>query len=231
MNGFAMLWSKTLDSSIWIKGSKETRLVWVTMLMMKDSDGLVMASKVGLADRAKVSEKECLEALRVLLSPDPDDTSKVEEGRRIREVPGGWKIVNHDFYRFSTEAKRLFWRETKAAQRDRDKLAGMTPEQRDRFEAGRKAEYGKRRKPGGGLRAAKKNGELAGARQAIAEGLVEAQSESGGNGSGAGIPVPAVRGPAEVVARKWAEPENSSQGPVIESVEESIPLGPEEPEE
>ncbi len=117
MNGFTLLWSKMLDSSIWRCESKETRLVWVTLLMMKDWDGKIQASVVGLADRAKVTKEECLEALRIFLSPDPEDTSKVEEGRRIREIPGGWEIVNHDMYRFSTEAKREFWRQQKAIQR------------------------------------------------------------------------------------------------------------------
>jgi hypothetical protein len=119
MNGFALLWGKILDSSIWVKESKETRLVWVTMLAMKNADGVIQASVIGLADRAKVSPDECRMALKIFLSPDPDDTSKVEDGRRIREVSGGWQIVNHDLYRFSTEAKREFWRQTKAEQRNR----------------------------------------------------------------------------------------------------------------
>lgn len=117
MSGFALLWGKILESSIWIKESKETRLVWITMLAMKNSEGIIQASVVGLADRAKVSDEECRKALKVFLSPDPDDTSKVEQGRRIREIPGGWQIVNHDLYRFSTEAKREYWRQTKADQR------------------------------------------------------------------------------------------------------------------
>lgn len=117
MSGFALLWSKILDSSLWIKESKETRLVWIALLAMKNSEGIIEASIVGLADRAKVTVVEAKEALDVLLSPDPDDTSSVEEGRRIRVVQGGWQIVNHDLYRFSTEAKRAFWRAAKADQR------------------------------------------------------------------------------------------------------------------
>lgn len=134
MSSFALLWGKILESSLWIQESKETRLVWITMLAMKDYNGVVQASIVGLADRAKVSLEECQEALRVLLSPDQHDTSKVEEGRRIREVPGGWQIINHDMYRFSTEAKRAMWRESKAAQRAaknrRKKNGGPLPGER-----------------------------------------------------------------------------------------------------
>lgn len=118
-DGFALLWGKILRSSIWIKESKETRLVWVTLLALKNHEGKIWSSVVGLADSAKVSVEECREALRIFLSPDPDDTSKVEDGRRIREMPGGWEIVNHDLYRFSTEAKREFWRQQKADQRAR----------------------------------------------------------------------------------------------------------------
>lgn len=117
MNGFALLWSKILDSSVWVKGSKETRLVWITLLAMKDSKGEIYASVVGLANRARVTDEECKKSLSVLLSPDQDDTSGVEDGRRLRVIPGGWQIVNHDLYRFSTEAKREFWRTQKAEQR------------------------------------------------------------------------------------------------------------------
>lgn len=117
MNGFALLWGKILQSSIWVKESKETRLVWITMLAMKDFEGRIQSSVVGLADRAKVSAEECRAALIILMSPDSDDTSHVEDGRRIREIPGGWEVVNHDLYRFSTEAKREFWRQAKAEQR------------------------------------------------------------------------------------------------------------------
>jgi hypothetical protein len=114
--GFTLLWSKILDSSIWME-AKETRLVWITMLAMKDAEGKILAVPKALAHRARVSEEECRRALEVLLSPDPESSTQVEDGRRVREIAGGWEIVNHELYRFSTEAKRAFWREQKAQQR------------------------------------------------------------------------------------------------------------------
>jgi len=126
MSNFTLLWSKILDSSIWIKESKETRLVWITMLAMKDKDGRVSAAKIGLADRAKVSLEECEQALKVFLAPDPHDTSKVNEGRRIHEVPGGWQIVNHEIYRCSTAERREVWRQSQAEYRNR-KNPGRVP--------------------------------------------------------------------------------------------------------
>jgi len=121
VSGFTLLWGKILLSSIWIKESKETRIVWITLLALRDQNGIIQSSLIGLADAAKVSKEECQQALDIFLAPDPDDTSGVEEGRRIRVVPGGWQIVNHDLYRFSTEAKREFWKQQKADQRAKKK--------------------------------------------------------------------------------------------------------------
>jgi len=123
MNGFTLLWGKILNSSLWVQESKETRLVWIAMLAMKDFEGRIQSSVVGLADRAKVSLDECQEALRVLTSPDANDTSGVEQGRRVRVISGGWEIINHDLYRFSTETKREFWRQQKAEQRAKKEKA------------------------------------------------------------------------------------------------------------
>lgn len=120
-----------------MKESKETRLVWITLLAMKDFDGVVKSSMVGLADRAKVDLEECRRAIAIFLAPDPDDTSKVEDGRRLREIQGGWQIVNNDLYRFSTEEKRGVWREQKARQR-----AAKAQRQAD-------AQAGRRRRQGG----------------------------------------------------------------------------------
>lgn len=120
-DGFCLLWGKILRSSLWINESKETRILWVAMLALRDADGVVQASVVGLADAAKLTPDECRVSLKRLLAPDPDDSSGVEEGRRLLEVKGGWRIVNHELYRFSTEAKREIWRQTKAKQRERAK--------------------------------------------------------------------------------------------------------------
>lgn len=129
MKGFALLYGKILDSSLWVKESKETRLVWVTLMAMKDEEGRIYASVVGLADRAKVSASECREALKVLLSEDADDSSGVEEGRRLRVIPGGWEIVNNELYRYSTDERREFWRRTKAEQRSAKATKALAKEE------------------------------------------------------------------------------------------------------
>lgn len=98
MNGFTKLFGSILDSTIW-RESKETRLVWVTMMAMADRDGVVNASVPGLADRAKVSIDECQAALGVLSSPDEWSRSKEHGGRRIADCDGGWVLLNYQKYR------------------------------------------------------------------------------------------------------------------------------------
>jgi len=125
---FTLLWAKILDSSIWME-SKETRLVWITMLAMKDADGVVRAAPKALAHRARVTEAECASALKTLREPDPQSSTPAHDGRRIADLEGGggWQILNHELYRFSTDAKRAFWREQKAAQREAKKEPVGTP--------------------------------------------------------------------------------------------------------
>lgn len=127
------MWSKILLSSLWVGGTKDTKIVWITMLALKNADGIVQGSVPGLAKFAGVSEEECQVVLDVLLSPDPSDTSGVLEGRRILKIPGGWQVVNNELYRFSTEERREFWRITKAEQRaKKDAAAKARQEAREK---------------------------------------------------------------------------------------------------
>lgn len=95
--------------------------MWVTMLAMSDRDGMVNASVPGLADRAKVSVEECVRAIGVFSSPDQWSRSKEHGGRRIREVEGGWELLNHAKYRdkMSPEEVREKARERQARWRER----------------------------------------------------------------------------------------------------------------
>lgn len=98
MNGYTKLFSNIIDSTIW-RESKETKIVWITMLAKADKNGIVEASLPGLADAARVSLGECLDALKVLRETDEYSRTKEHEGRRIEEVDGGWRVLNHGKYR------------------------------------------------------------------------------------------------------------------------------------
>ena len=95
---FTKLFSSITESTVWCEPDS-TRIVWITMLAMADREGRVWASVPGLAGRARVAVKACREALKCFLSPDADSRTKEHEGRRIEEIDGGWRLLNHAKYR------------------------------------------------------------------------------------------------------------------------------------
>jgi hypothetical protein len=98
MTGYTKLFGSIVASTIW-REAKETKIVWITMLALADQYGIVSASIPGLADLSKVTIEECEASLAKLMSPDPYSRSKENEGRRIEEVDGGWRILNYVKYR------------------------------------------------------------------------------------------------------------------------------------
>ena len=69
MTGFTKLFGSIVASTIW-RESKEVKIVWITMLALKNKNHIVEASLPGLADLARVTIDECKEALKVLSKPD-----------------------------------------------------------------------------------------------------------------------------------------------------------------
>ena len=93
------LYTKILDSSIWLEPNP-TRIVWITFLAAMDEDGFAQFSSVrNLANRALVTPEEAEAAVKTLESPDAESANKDHEGRRIERVPGGWMILNANLYR------------------------------------------------------------------------------------------------------------------------------------
>lgn len=94
---FTPLWSSIVMSSIWM-ASKETKILWITMLAMKDRNGFVAGVPSALARTAGLTPEECNKALAELAGPDPESSSPEHEGRRIKAIPGGWMVLNHAKY-------------------------------------------------------------------------------------------------------------------------------------
>lgn len=93
------LFSKILDSSVWME-SKETRLVWLTLIAAMDEDGYAhFASPKNLAQRAVLTLEETESAIKVLESPDPYSADPDNDGRRVERIPGGWIVLNAGKYR------------------------------------------------------------------------------------------------------------------------------------
>jgi hypothetical protein len=93
------LFTKILDSSIWLE-STTTRIVWLTMIAMMDETGFVQLAAVGnVAARARVSLSAAEAAMKTLESPDPSSSDQDHEGRRLERMPGGWMVLNAPKYR------------------------------------------------------------------------------------------------------------------------------------
>ena len=95
---FTKLFSSITASTIWA-ARDQTRIVWITMLAMADQHGRVWASIPGLANIARVPIPACEEALAELMGPDKYSRTKDHDGRRVEEIDGGWRLLNHGKYR------------------------------------------------------------------------------------------------------------------------------------
>lgn len=99
MSVYNKLFTKILDSSIWL-ASDTTRLVWITMIAAMDEDGFCPFATVdNLAARARVELKAAKKAVQELESPEPETATFDNDGRRIERVPGGWMVLNAGKYR------------------------------------------------------------------------------------------------------------------------------------
>jgi uncharacterized phage protein (TIGR02220 family) len=127
MTGYTKLFGSIVDSTIW-RESKETKVVWITMLAKANRDGIVEASMPGLADAARVTLDECESALKCLMSPDKHSRTKDYEGRRIEPVDGGWLVLNHAKYRakMNADERREYFRLRKQKERMSNKCPQMS---------------------------------------------------------------------------------------------------------
>ena len=133
MSGYTKLFSSIIASTIW-REDNDTRIVWITMLAMADRYGIVEASVPGLADMARVTVDGARRSIVKLSSPDPDSRSHEHAGRRIEEIEGGWRILNHARYRekLNEDDRREYQRKWQAARRA--KKAVDTPVENSRTE-------------------------------------------------------------------------------------------------
>ncbi len=123
------LFSKILDSSIWLEPDS-TRIVWMTLLASMDEDGFcAFACAANVVHRAIVPLEKAEEALKALESPDPNSADPDHEGRRIERVPGGWLVLNAPKYRELATREKIRESNRNRAQafRDRKRNDRVTP--------------------------------------------------------------------------------------------------------
>lgn len=101
---YSKLHSTLVNSSLWTEPD-HVRILFITLLALCDKDGCVYGSRGGL-ERAAMIDLDASEEINpwsVLMSPDPDSCDKMRapenEGRRIEEIPGGFRLLNFAYYR------------------------------------------------------------------------------------------------------------------------------------
>lgn len=119
MKTFTPIWSTLVSSSVW-RLDKDVKILWITMLVLKDDEGLVESSVPGLAAAAGLTVEETEKALQVLESPDKHSRTKSNEGRKIRACEDGWFVLNHEKYRDQMQKQKEY--NAQKQKRYRDKL-------------------------------------------------------------------------------------------------------------
>ncbi len=117
------LFSKIVDSSIWLEPTP-TRIVWLMFIAVMNEDGFVQfASVANVAYRARISDEDAEQAIKILEGPDPNSADDENDGRRIEKVPGGWIVLNAQKYRdlVTREMVREQTRIRVARKREKDK--------------------------------------------------------------------------------------------------------------
>lgn len=93
------------------------------MMAICGLDGIARISESCVARIANVKEDEAKEALETLSSPDPHSKDPDHEGRRIKKVPGGYRILNYFKYRNikSPDQRASYMRDYMKAYREKKK--------------------------------------------------------------------------------------------------------------
>lgn len=134
-DSWSPLFSSIVASSIWGL-QPHIKVVWITMIALKDKNGFVAGSVPGLARLAAVSVEECREAIAIFEAPDEDSKCKKDEGRRIKSVEGGWMILGHQRFqkkmkeistRVGNATRQARWRERKRPRLRASKNTGPLP--------------------------------------------------------------------------------------------------------
>lgn len=75
------------------------RSLFFTLIARKNRQGIVFGSDQSLAYAFNMHQSDFDAALAVLLAPDPNSTTKTNEGRRVERVDGGLLVINAAKYR------------------------------------------------------------------------------------------------------------------------------------
>jgi len=126
--GFTKLDEGILKSSIMAE-TAPTFKVWIALLASCDYDGIARVSPIFLSAACHLSQPMTDKALDILSSPDKYSRSDADEGRRIRNIDGGYFVINYLKYRaftYSDSPSAIRQRRHREKERERDAALRVT---------------------------------------------------------------------------------------------------------
>src|SRR5215469_16754263 len=99
---YSKLFASVVHSSLWCE-QDHVRLLFITLLAVADRDGHCWGSRSGFERLAMLDRKACSKRnpWSVVMSPHKDSRDRLRnpenEGRRLREIPGGFEIINYAY--------------------------------------------------------------------------------------------------------------------------------------
>ncbi len=87
-----------IHSSLWAEDS-DTKICWITLLLLADQNGFVRAAASAIAREAGIPAEVARRALDLFQSPDDESRTPDNEGKRVEKVDGGYQVLNYEKYR------------------------------------------------------------------------------------------------------------------------------------
>ena len=132
---FAKVFSQIFDSSI--AANHSHRHVFMDLLVLADSDGVVDMTMDAIARRTNVPLETVRDAITALCAPDTDSRTPTEDGRRLLPIhearSWGWQIVNYHHYRAirDEESRREYFRDYRRKEREAKRIKSKKKKAKD----------------------------------------------------------------------------------------------------
>ncbi len=103
-----------IHSSLWAEDS-DTKICWITLLLLADATGFVRAAASAIAREAGISAEVARRALDLFQGPDDESRTPDNQGKRVEKVDGGYRVLNYEKYRerdYTNAERQKRWRES-----------------------------------------------------------------------------------------------------------------------
>ncbi len=103
-----------IHSSLWAEDS-DTKICWITLLLLADATGFVRAAASAIAREAGIPAEVARRALDLFQGPDDESRTPDNQGKRVEKVDGGYRVLNYEKYRerdYTNAERQKRWRDS-----------------------------------------------------------------------------------------------------------------------